>query len=703
MLPNKEPQGILIVDDNPTNLEVLSESLIQEGFQVAVAIDGESALEQISYHPPELILLDVMMPGIDGFETCQRLKENTETHNIPVIFMTALSDSHNKVKGLSLGAIDYITKPFQQEEVLARVRVHLQVQTLTRTLSNQNSQLKDEIENRQQVEAQLVDANSALENLNHDLEQRVEERTQKLTEALQTVRQTQVQLIQQEKLSALGQLVAGIAHEINNPVNFIHGNLDHASSYAQDLLSLFGLYAQNYPNPTDDIKSKMEEIDVDFLTEDLPKLLSSMQVGTDRIRDIVLSLRIFSRLDEAEVKDVNIHEGIDSTLLILNSRIKGDVPPFPISVVKSYSELPKVKCYPGQLNQVCMNILSNAIDALEEEAEETNDGSWQPEICIRTELVGNDKVSIHIADNGPGVPEDLLEKIFDPFFTTKAVGKGTGLGMSISHEIISEKHNGTLTCKRLEPRGTQFTITIPTFQEVVESEGYITDEEMQESLIELEAESDIDSSTLNHSSNEVDIDIFDATNLSQEALETSMPGAGIESVGASGIEKFESRPKEKMPTIESSTPADIRHSPIVVKAIDLSKADDAAESVISTLRKPAETFAQETESTGNTRSVPEADHQPRFARAHEPEKAWVEIAEVTRTLNNETVRPVVQTEKIDTTAEAKPDSKNSSAKEPASSPEENTSEDKKELPAHTNKSLLLLDESVFSSFDRFSR
>ncbi|MEM9946485.1 MAG: response regulator [Cyanobacteria bacterium P01_D01_bin.36] len=468
MLPDKEPQGILIVDDNPTNLEVLSESLIQEGFQVAVAIDGESALEQINYHPPELILLDVMMPGIDGFETCQRLKENPDTHHIPIIFMTALSDAQNKVKGLSLGAIDYVTKPFQHEEVLARVRVHLQVQNLTRTLQKQNHLLKDEVEQRQEAEAKLLEANQALEGMNHQLEERVEERTRDLSDALQTIQQAQVQLIQQEKLSALGQLVAGIAHEINNPVNFIHGNIDHASSYANDLLSLFNLYEQHYPDPVDDIKEKREEIDVGFLTEDLPKLLTSMQVGTDRIRDIVLSLRIFSRLDEAEVKDVNVHEGIDSTLLILNSRIKSPTMSLPIDIVKEYSELPKVKCYPGQLNQVFMNILSNAIDAIEEEYETTENTAWQPEIKVITSPVGDNKVSISVCDNGPGVPEDLLEKIFDPFFTTKAVGKGTGLGMSISHEIISEKHHGTITCQRLQPRGTQFTITIPTFQNVAD-------------------------------------------------------------------------------------------------------------------------------------------------------------------------------------------------------------------------------------------
>ncbi|MEM9907916.1 MAG: response regulator [Cyanobacteria bacterium P01_D01_bin.44] len=466
MLSATEPQGILIVDDNPTNLEVLSESLIQEGFQVAVAIDGESALEQVNYHRPELILLDVMMPGINGFETCHRLKENPETYDIPVIFMTALSDTENKVKGLSLGAVDYITKPFQHEEVLARVRVHLKLQNLARTLLLQNQLLKSEIDRREQVEAKLLEANDALENFNLQLEQRVKDRTQDLSKALQELQQTQVKLIQQEKLSALGQLVAGIAHEINNPVNFIHGNIAHASEYTHDLLSLFGLYKRHYPDPDPEIQEEMDAIDVDFLSEDLPKLLSSMQVGTDRIRNIVLSLRIFSRLDEAEVKDVDIHEGIDSTLLILNSRLKGQSNRPIISVVKDYSNLPKVKCYPGQLNQVFMNILSNAIDALEEETDKPHSDDWQPEIRVQTELVRDAKVSIHIFDNGPGIPEALKEKIFDPFFTTKAVGKGTGLGMSISHEIVTEKHNGLLTCQSVAPQGTQFTITIPTFQNV---------------------------------------------------------------------------------------------------------------------------------------------------------------------------------------------------------------------------------------------
>ena len=473
MLLETEPQDILIVDDNPNNLEVLSESLSREGFRIAVALDGESALEQVAYHKPELILLDVMMPGIDGFEICRRLKEDPGTHDIPVIFMTALSDTENKVEGLSLGAIDYITKPFQQEEVIARVKIHLKVQNLTRTLQSKNHLLKDEIALREkeislrrETEAKLLKANTALENFNQQLEQRVADRTAKLSKALQDLQRTQVQLIQQEKLSALGQLVAGIAHEINNPVNFIHGNIIHADEYTEDLLNLVRLYRQHHPQPNPEICRELKAIDVDFLAEDLPKLIRSMEIGTNRIRDIVLSLRNFSRLDEAEVKAVDIHEGIDSTLLILESRLKSQAERSNITVVKDYGSLPAVKCYPGQLNQVCMNILSNAIDALEEQAWKSADGDWSPAITIKTELAGNDSISIHISDNGPGIPDNLRDKIFDPFFTTKPVGKGTGLGMSISHEIVAAKHRGMLTCHPILPQGTRFTITIPVFQNV---------------------------------------------------------------------------------------------------------------------------------------------------------------------------------------------------------------------------------------------
>jgi two-component system, NtrC family, sensor kinase len=466
MFSTTDAQGILIVDDNPTNLEVLSEALIHEGFQVAVAIDGESALEQIRYHVPELILLDVMMPGIDGFETCRRLKEDLATAEIPVIFMTALSDVENKISGLALGAVDYIAKPFQHEEVIARVRVHLKLQNLSSTLKQQNYLLKAEIERREQMEAALLQANQELEDLNQYLEKRVDERTIDLSKALNELQETQVQMIQQEKLSSLGQLVAGIAHEINNPVNFIHGNLSYAQEYIVDLLKLLELYQKHYTQPHVEIQNQIDQIDLIFLMEDLPKMINSMQIGTDRICEIVLGLRNFSRLDEAEVKAVDLHEGLDSTLMILGSRLKGQKDGNGIQVRTSYGDLPLVKCFPGQLNQVFMNILSNAIDALEDTYFLHRLGEFEAQIHITTRLVDPDTVEVCISDNGAGIPADIQGKIFDPFFTTKPIGKGTGLGMSISYQIITEKHKGTLAYRAVPSGGAEFVMTIPVVQDV---------------------------------------------------------------------------------------------------------------------------------------------------------------------------------------------------------------------------------------------
>jgi signal transduction histidine kinase len=297
--------------------------------------------------------------------------------------------------------------------------------------------------------------------------QSAEALSQELQTTLEQLQKAQVQMIQNEKLSSLGQLVAGVAHEINNPVNFIHGNVLHARQYIDDLLTLIEKYRKYYPDPVDEIQKNIHEIDLDFLEDDLPKILNSMTLGTDRIREIVLSLRNFSRQDEAACKAVNIHEGIESTLLILQHRLKATPDHPDIQVIRNYGNLPLVECFASQLNQVFMNIVANAIDAMEDASagQSYDDLLAHPNILtIQTQTLENGWVQIEISDNGPGIPESIQSKIFDPFFTTKPVGKGTGMGMSISYQIITEGHQGHLICTTELDRGTTFKIQIPQQQ-----------------------------------------------------------------------------------------------------------------------------------------------------------------------------------------------------------------------------------------------
>jgi PAS domain S-box-containing protein len=293
---------------------------------------------------------------------------------------------------------------------------------------------------------------------------------EKLQQTLQELKQAQTQLIQTEKMSGLGQLVAGIAHEINNPVNFIYGNLSYISNYTQDLMALIELYQKHYPNPHPEILEETEAVDLEFLLEDLTKILDSLKVGAERIRQIVLSLRNFSRLDEAEMKPVDVHEGIDSTLLILQHRLKQKTDGRGIHLVKHYGNLPKLECYPGQLNQVFMNLLSNAIDALEQWDEKRSPEeicNHPAQITIQTMLKEEgDRAVITIHNNGPAIPETICARLFEPFFTTKPIGKGTGLGLSISHQIVVEKHGGSLTCRSQAQEGTEFRIEVPVQQTV---------------------------------------------------------------------------------------------------------------------------------------------------------------------------------------------------------------------------------------------
>lgn len=316
-------------------------------------------------------------------------------------------------------------------------------------------------------------------------EAQLKQQAQALQQTLQELQKLQLQLVQSEKMSSLGQLVAGVAHEINNPVNFIHGNLAHVREYAQYLLNHVELYQKHYPNPAQEIQEAAEEIELEFLQEDLTKILNSMKVGTDRIRQIVLSLRKFSRMDEADFKAVDIHEGIDSTLMILQCQLKPRPEHSEIEVIRDYAELPLVECYPGQLNQVLMNILTNAIDALkdanEKNANEKNANqnptpqdikkNSPPQITIRTALIDDQWVKITIADNGPGIPETVKEQIFNPFFTTKPIGKGTGMGLSISYQIIIKKHGGKLDCFSSPHQGTEFVIQIPIQQQMASGIG----------------------------------------------------------------------------------------------------------------------------------------------------------------------------------------------------------------------------------------
>ncbi|MEM1168391.1 MAG: AAA family ATPase [Cyanobacteria bacterium P01_H01_bin.35] len=346
----------------------------------------------------------------------------------------------------------------------------LEMMTTQAAISLENALLYDTLEQKvEQRTLQLNDKNQTLAQTLEELNEKnqclaktleeLNEKNQCLAKTLKELKHTQTQLIQTEKMSSLGQLVAGVAHEINNPVNFIYGNINYTQEYAQDLLNVIQIYQENYPEPVDEVIDIIEDVELDFLIEDLPKLLSSMQVGADRIKKIVESLRNFSRLDESEVKNVDIHEGIDSTLMILQNNLKAKPHELEIKVVKNYGKLPKVKCYPGELNQVFMNIIGNAIDALE--AIRKSSINLLPQITITTKIETEKQVIIQIADNGMGMSETVQKRIFDPFYTTKEVGKGTGLGLAISYQVIVERHRGNLECISTPQKGTEFIISIP--------------------------------------------------------------------------------------------------------------------------------------------------------------------------------------------------------------------------------------------------
>ncbi|AVH73487.1 hybrid sensor histidine kinase/response regulator [Nostoc sp. 'Lobaria pulmonaria (5183) cyanobiont'] len=432
---NHQKRNILVVDDTPDNLRLLSAMLTAQGFEVRKALNGKMALTACQMVLPDVILLDINMPGMDGYQVCQQLKADDKTSEVPVIFISALDDVVDKVKAFDVGGVDYIAKPFHGAEVVLRIENQINLRLLQVKLQEKNFLLQ---------------------------------------QALDNLQASQVQQIQNEKMVALGQLVAGLAHEINNPISFIYGNLQYAGQYVEDLVNIIEVYQQEYPKPTPKIQQIAKDVDLNFIIEDLQNLIGAMYRGSDRIREIVLALQHFSRHDEAEMKRVNIHEDMENTLVMLQHRLREAADRPAIVVVKDYGNLPLVTCYASELNQVFMHLLNNAIDAIDEGVRNQFSTPYSllptPQIRIHTEVTDLNLVKIAITDNGVGIEESLRSRLFDPFFTTKPVGKGSGLGLSISYQIIVQKHRGNISCNSSVGEGAEFAIEIPIEQPDISSQ-----------------------------------------------------------------------------------------------------------------------------------------------------------------------------------------------------------------------------------------
>lgn len=432
---------ILVVDDIPDNIRVLSLLLTERGYHVRKALGGDMALKAVQTVLPDLILLDINMPDMDGYAVCERLKANPSTATVPIIFLSALDDTSVKVKAFQAGAVDYITKPIEIDEVLVRIQTQLNVRALDAQLKAQNEQLRSTLAELQRVQGQLI---------------------------------------HREKMVSLGQLVAGISHEINNPISFISGNLLPARRYVQELLNIIQLYQQEYPEPTPLLQETLQEVDLDFLTTDLMKLIGSMQSGAERIHKVVLALRIFSRLDESDIKPVDLHDGLKSALLMLQHRLEATQTRPAIRVIQEFGELPLVTCRARHINQVFLSLLTNALDALDERfdrgltsqkngsAQEPGSG-MEPTLWITTALHDPPAAVVQIKDNGAGIDPEVLPRVFDPFFTTKSVGQGAGLGLSTSYEIVVDEHKGQLAIASAPNDGTEVRVEIPIYDTAIYS------------------------------------------------------------------------------------------------------------------------------------------------------------------------------------------------------------------------------------------
>lgn len=415
-----ETGTVMIVDDMPANLRLLEKMLKDRGYRVRPFPRGTMALKSAINDPPDLILLDINMPEMNGYEVCRHLKADDITRDIPVIFISAHTETQDKVEAFRSGGVDYVTKPFQVEEVCARVQTHMRLSHYREALKNKNTELET---------------------------------------ALEKLKAAQVQLVQSEKMASLGVLTAGVAHEINNPINFIVSGIKGLSHLIADMwkiLDVFGeLTEKNAHEKLPEIEALKKEMDMDDIRSGVTELMANIRTGAERTADIVQGLRTFSRLDESMKKAVDVHENLNSALMLLHHRYKDR-----ICIKKEYGTVPLLLCYPGRLNQVFMNILSNALDAIEERMKKEH---FEAGISIRTEVReknGEPWVFIRIADTGTGISEDILPRIYEPFFTTKEIGRGVGLGLSIIHGIVSD-HGGFMETESRQGQGTAFTICLP--------------------------------------------------------------------------------------------------------------------------------------------------------------------------------------------------------------------------------------------------